>query len=102
MSHGLRKKPSYFPLYWLVNSDPYNGLLKSPYTWVVFHPLYNRNNQGPFFHCSLLIFIPRSQAPTKLHHVQPFVVSPPTSRKLGLAAQEIWAMATPNLEDHPS
>ena len=22
-----RKKPSYFPLYWLVNGDPYNGLL---------------------------------------------------------------------------
>ena len=21
-----RKKPSYFPLYWLVNRDPYNGL----------------------------------------------------------------------------
>ena len=22
-----RKKPSHFPLYWLVNRDPYNGLL---------------------------------------------------------------------------
>ena len=22
-----RKKPSYFPLYWLVNRDPYSGLL---------------------------------------------------------------------------
>ena len=22
-----RKKPSYFPLYWLVNRGPYNGLL---------------------------------------------------------------------------
>ena len=22
-----RKKPSYFPLYWLVNRDPYNDLL---------------------------------------------------------------------------
>ena len=22
-----QKKPSYFPLYWLVNRDPYNGLL---------------------------------------------------------------------------
>ena len=30
-----RKKPSYFPLYWLVNRDPYNGLLKSLYNWVV-------------------------------------------------------------------
>ena len=45
----LRKKPSYFPLYWLVYRDPYIGLLKSPYTWVVFHPLYTVNNQGPFF-----------------------------------------------------
>ena len=26
-SHEPRKKPSYFPLYWLVNRDPYNGLL---------------------------------------------------------------------------
>ena len=26
--------------------------LKSPYNWVGFHPLYNPNNQGPFFHCS--------------------------------------------------
>ena len=30
-----RKKPSYFPLYWLVNRDPYNGLLSSLYNWVV-------------------------------------------------------------------
>ncbi len=29
-THGTnepRKKPSYFPLYWMVNRDPYNGLL---------------------------------------------------------------------------
>ena len=26
-SHEPRKKPSYFPLDWLVNRDPYNGLL---------------------------------------------------------------------------
>ena len=25
LSH--EKKPSYFPLYWLVNRDPYSGLL---------------------------------------------------------------------------
>ena len=38
---------------WLVNRDPYNGLLKkSLYNWVVHHPLYNPTNQGPFFHCS--------------------------------------------------
>ena len=48
-SIGPRKKPSYFPLYWLVNKDPYNGLLQSLYNWVVFHPLYNPTNQGPFF-----------------------------------------------------
>ena len=30
-----RKKKSYFPLYWLFNSDPYNGILKSPQNWVV-------------------------------------------------------------------
>ena len=48
---SYENKPSYFPLYWLVYRDPYIGLLKSPYNWVVFHPLYNLNNQG-FFHCS--------------------------------------------------
>ena len=26
-----RKTPSYFPLYWLVNRDPYNGLWNNPY-----------------------------------------------------------------------
>ncbi len=31
-----RKKTSYFPLYWLVTRDPYNGLLESPYNWVMF------------------------------------------------------------------
>ena len=46
-----RKKPSYFSLYRLVNRDPYNGLLYSPYNWVVCHPLYNPTN-WPFFHCS--------------------------------------------------
>ena len=30
-----RKKPSDFPLYWLFNRDPYNGLLQSPYNYVV-------------------------------------------------------------------
>ena len=27
LSYEPRKKASYFPLYWLVNRDPYNGLL---------------------------------------------------------------------------
>ena len=30
-----KKKNSYFPLYWLVYRDPYIGLSKSPYKWVV-------------------------------------------------------------------
>ena len=29
------KKPYYFPLYWLVNRDPYNGLL-----WFIIIPIY--------------------------------------------------------------
>ena len=33
-----RKKASYFPLYWLVNSDSYTGLLWPLYTWVVYNP----------------------------------------------------------------
>ncbi len=49
--HEPRKKPSYFPIYWMVNRDPYSGLLYSPYNWVGFHPLYNPTNQG-FFHSS--------------------------------------------------
>ena len=32
--------------YWLVNKDPYNGLLKSLYNWVGCHPLYNPENSG--------------------------------------------------------
>ena len=27
MSYEPRKQPSYFPLYWLLNRDPYQGLL---------------------------------------------------------------------------
>ena len=47
---ATKKKTYYFPLYWLVNQDPYNGLLSSLslYNWVVFHPLYNPTNQGFF------------------------------------------------------
>ena len=46
MSH--EKNPYYFPLYLFLNRDPYTGLLKSLYNWVVFHPLYNPTNQGLF------------------------------------------------------
>ena len=46
---------------WLVN-DGILILLTSPYNWVVFHPLYNLNNQV-FFHCSSGIFPPDSLLP---------------------------------------
>ena len=32
---AMKENPYYFPLYWLVTRDPYNGLLSSLYTWVV-------------------------------------------------------------------
>ena len=37
----------------MVDRDPYNGLLYYPYNWVVFHSLYTLHNQVPF---SLLMF----------------------------------------------
>ena len=40
------------PLYWLIYRDPYIGLWKFPYNWVVVHPLYQTTNQGPLEHCS--------------------------------------------------
>ena len=48
-----RKKPLlyYFPLYWLVNRGPYNGLIPIYLGSII--PLYNPTNQG-FFHCSIL------------------------------------------------
>ena len=30
-----KKNPYYFPLYWIVNRDPYSGALSSLYNWVV-------------------------------------------------------------------
>ena len=33
-----RKKTSYFPLYWLFNGTPYNGLLSSPHNRVSIIP----------------------------------------------------------------
>ena len=65
-----RKKPlnilNSFPLYWLFNRDPYNGLSYSSYNWVGFHPLKTLNHQGPFFHssiddCAKLHFIQKPQ-----------------------------------------
>ena len=40
------QNPIDIPLYCLINRDPYNGLLQSPYNWVVCHPLYAAINQG--------------------------------------------------------
>ena len=55
---SYEKKTSYFPLYWMVNRDPYNGLLQSLYNWVGHHPLYiyNPTNKG-FVHCSHMLFV---------------------------------------------
>ena len=36
----------YIPLYWLVQRNPYNGLLDSTCNWVGFHPPYTANNHG--------------------------------------------------------
>ena len=33
----------HIPLYWLLNSDPYNGLLQSPDIWVVKLPIYSKS-----------------------------------------------------------
>ena len=32
---ATKKNPYYFPLYWIVNRDPYSGALSSLYNWVV-------------------------------------------------------------------
>ena len=32
---ATKKNRPYFPVYWLFNGAPYNGLYKSPYNWVV-------------------------------------------------------------------
>ena len=52
-----RSKPCWHSIEsWLLNRDPYNGWLQSPYNWVVFHPLYTTINQGQLVtaprHCS--------------------------------------------------
>ena len=55
------KKPSYLPLAWLFNRDPYYGLLQFPHNWVGFHRLYTLNNQTSFFPwltCFFLVVAP--------------------------------------------
>ena len=39
MSHENNPGSLTFHYKWLINRDPFNGLLQSPYNWVVFHPL---------------------------------------------------------------
>ena len=49
-SNELRKKLSYFPLYWLVYRDPYIWLIKIPiYLGRISSPIYNPTNQVFFF-----------------------------------------------------
>ena len=69
MSH--EKNPTLLSMkYWLVNRDPYNGLLKSLYSWVVYcNPLYTLNNQG-FFHCSCIFFVWRGKCMENNHLCQ--------------------------------
>ena len=43
------KNPYYFPLYWLVNKDPYHVFKKILNNWVVCHPLYNPQPTRVFF-----------------------------------------------------
>ena len=46
----------------MVNREPYNGLLQSLYTWVVFSsPIYRKTYQGTFF--SLLMLSSKCSAP---------------------------------------
>jgi len=48
------KKPSYFPLHWLFNRDPYNILAKSPQNWEAFHPQQIPLKQPGSFHRGLV------------------------------------------------
>ena len=56
VSHGPKNPALLSMKYWMVNRDPYNGLLQSLYNWVVCYPLYQTTNQG-IFHCSCCKFI---------------------------------------------
>ena len=56
LSH--EKDPALLPLYWLVHTDPYNGLLKSLYNRVVYSPITYPKQPGSRF--SLLFSFPTS------------------------------------------
>ena len=44
-----KKKKTYFPLYWLFNRGPYNGLNYNPHLTGQYNTLFSPTNQGPFF-----------------------------------------------------
>ncbi len=52
-----KNKRPYFPLNpgWLIGILISWFMKQSLYNWVVCHPLYTLNNQGPFFHCGHLL-----------------------------------------------
>ncbi len=73
------KKPSYFLLYWWFNTY-------CPHNWVVCHPLYTLNNQGPFFYSLLnwrffLIRIPSRRRFHRFLHFRPTQGSKPEKHK---------------------
>ena len=51
-----RKKASYFPLYWLLSRDPYNGLLWSPQNWVACQIPY-KHSKTSFFQYPIGFFL---------------------------------------------
>ena len=72
-SNELRKKLSYFPLYWLVYRDPYIWLIKIPiYLGRISSPIYNPTNQVFF---SLLKYVLNSTQ--QLHPPKPALVPLP-------------------------
>ena len=62
-AHEPRKKPSYFPFYWLFNKDPSDGLL---YHHIIgqYHDLSTANDQG-FDHCSHVVFLEQRSISTR-------------------------------------
>ena len=53
---------------WLVNRDPYSGLLESLYNWVGFHPLYQITNQ--------VFFLAHMTLDASVHQVVVFIQLP--------------------------
>ena len=56
---------------WLVNKDPYNGvLIRSLHNWLVFHPLYNPTNHVFFFIAHLIMDPRKRRFLLENHHFQ--------------------------------